>query len=313
MKRFVLITCAAFAAHFSYVASAAVPVEESTEEDRVSGTTSEPRTQPLIRQDTRTQSVRLPEPSRRGNTLDIPPTIEPTQQPTQADVDTTRPAPVLAQDRAMAVRATPVSEAGNLSGLFRQMQIMQQEIQELRGIVEEQEHQIKRLQRDQKEQYLDLDRRVVAISSGQPTPPPASTPTDSSAPAVVPGGSLSERDAYRLAFEGMRAQQFDESLTAFQSLIENYPNGQYTPNAFYWMGEIFLVGKQDGELARQSFMQVVNLYPDHQKAPDAMYKLGVVYNSLGDDVTAKRFLDQVVREHPNSSAAGLARKFLSEL
>lgn len=213
----------------------------------------------------------------------------------------------------MAVRATPVSEAGNLSGLFRQMQIMQQEIQELRGIVEEQEHQIKRLQRDQKEQYLDLDRRVVAISSGQPTPPPASTPTDSSAPAVVPGGSLSERDAYRLAFEGMRAQQFDESLTAFQSLIENYPNGQYTPNAFYWMGEIFLVGKQDGELARQSFMQVVNLYPDHQKAPDAMYKLGVVYNSLGDDVTAKRFLDQVVREHPNSSAAGLARKFLSEL
>lgn len=305
-KRFVLFVCAAIAAHFSFMASAAVPIEESTEEERAQDVRANNpglRSQPLTRQPTtRPQSVRLPEPSRRGNTLDIPPTIEPTT-PGDADVATTRP----------AVVGTESTSAGNLSGLFRQMQLMQQEIQELRGTVEEQDHLIKRLQRDQKEQYLDLDRRVVALSSGRPTPPPSSTTPDSSGPIVTPGENLSERDAYRLAFDGMRAQQFDESLAAFQSLIENYPNGQYTPNAFYWMGEIFLVGKQDGELARQSFMQVVNLYPDHQKAPDAMYKLGVVYNSLGDDVTAKRYLDQVQREHPNSSAAGLARKFAAEL
>lgn len=201
---------------------------------------------------------------------------------------------------------------GNLSGLFRQIQLMQQEIQELRGLVEQQDYQIKRLKRDQKEQYLDLDRRVVALSAGQPSPAPMATPTDTPIPAV-PSGDLSERDAYRMAFDGMRAQQFDQSLAAFQRLIENYPNGQYTPNAFYWMGEIFLVGKQDMELARQSFMQVVNLYPDHQKSPDAMYKLGVVYNSLGDEDAARRFLDQVQREYPDSSAADLARKFAAEM
>ena len=143
--------------------------------------------------------------------------------------------------------------------------------------------------------------------------PPASTPTDSAPVDVATGGSVSERDAYRLAFEGMREQQFDQSLAAFQSLIENYPNGQYTPNAFYWMGEIFLVGKQDGELARQSFMQVVSLYPDHQKAPDALYKLGVVYQTLGDTQTALKYLTEVQRSHPSSSAANLAAKYAAEL
>ena len=295
--------CAAVAAHLPLTtAQAAVPIEESTEEVRAAG--SEAQNRPLIRQQ-ETQSIRLPQPSRRTSTLDIPPTIEPsvgeTSAPRAADIATTRSA------------AIDSSGGGNLSGLFRQMQIMQQEIQELRGVVEEQDHQIKRLQRDQKQQYLDLDRRVVALSSGKPAPAPAAAPTDSPTSGPRPGGNVSERDAYRLAFDGMRAQQFDESLSAFQGLIENYPNGQYTPNAFYWMGEIFLVGKQNPELARQSFMQVVNLYPDHQKAPDAMYKLGVVYNSLGDDTSAKRFLDQVQREHPNSSAAGLARKFAAEL
>ncbi len=294
--------CATLVAHFSLSASAAVPIEESTEESRV----NEPQTRPLTRQPSSVQ--RLPDPSRRGNSLDIPPTIEPSapsSNPIGTAATTIEPQPTFAA-------STQGSNAGNLSGLFRQMQLLQQEIQDLRGLVEEQDHQIKRLQRDQKEQYLDLDRRVIALSAGQPAPAPSASSTDTP-PVVTPSGNLSERDAYRLAFDGMRAQQFDQSLAAFQSLIENYPNGQYTPNAFYWMGEIFLVGKQDAELARQSFMQVVNLYPDHQKASDAMYKLGVVYNTLGDDTSARRFLDQVQREHPNSSAAGLAKKFAAEL
>lgn len=295
------MVCAAIAAHLSFPAGAAVPVEESTEEARVDQDMA-PRSVPLTRQPA-SDTVRLPEPSRRANNLDIPPTIEPSQPMETIGASAQRGTSVV----------EPVSgEAGNLSGLFRQMQLMQQEIQDLRGLVEEQDYQIKRLKRDQKEQYLDLDRRVVALSAGEPSPSPMATPTDTPVPAT-PLGNLSEREAYRVAFDGMRAQQFDASLTAFQSLIENYPNGQYTPNAFYWMGEIFLVGQQDAELARQSFMQVVNLYPDHQKAPDAMYKLGVVYNSLGDDVTAGRFLDQVQREHPDSPAADLARKFVAEM
>ena len=106
----------------------------------------------------------------------------------------------------------------------------------------------------------------------------------------------------------MRARQFDESIQGFQQLIIDYPNGQFTPNAFYWLGELFLAQKLR-EQARQNFMQVINLYPDHQKVPDALYKLGVVYQGLGDDTQALDYLQRVQDQHSQSPAAALAKKY----
>lgn len=249
-----------------------------------------------------TQPLR-PRASEQARSLDIPPTIEPT-------VNSDYQAP--AAQAAPAPQPQSVAGQGQLSELFYQLQVLQQEIQDLRGQVEEQTYLVNRLQRDQKEQYLDLDRRLVAVSENQPAPGPSSTtPTT---PAVnVAAGNLTEREAYTQAFDAMRAREFDASMVGFQQLIETYPNGQFTPNAYYWMGELYLVAKTDAELARQSFMQVVNLYPDHQKTPDALYKLGVVYHTLGDVDAATTYLQRVQQEHPSSSAAGLAAKYLAEL
>ncbi len=290
MLRRSLTTCAALAAQFLLAGTvfAAVPIEESVEENR-DGAVVEPRTR---------------EPQRQRS-LDIPPTIEPT-------LNTDFPAESADQPAA----ATPVAAGtgdGQLSQLFYQLQVLQQELQDLRGQVEEQSYLVSRLQRDQKEQYLDLDRRLVALSENRPAPGPTTT-----TPAATPGpvastGGLSERDAYTQAFTAMRDRNFDASMQGFQSLIEQYPNGQFTPNAYYWMGELFLVAQTDPEQARQSFMQVVSLYPDHQKAPDAMYKLGVVYHNLGDLDSARTYLARVQSEHPNTSAAGLAAKYAAEL
>ncbi len=281
-------------------ASAAVPVEESVQEprDSIGGSTS--LAGPQVPTNDPAADDRLRQ-NRTNTSLDIPPTIEP-----EAQIQEPRPLGTAQPERPAASTQT-----GGLSDLFYQMQILQQEIQDLRGTVEEQEHLIRKLQLEQKEQYLDLDRRVVAISSNKPQPAPTGTPTTQ--PSVPAGGGNTEAEAYRNAFNAMREQRFADSMQGFQQLIERYPNGTYTPNAFYWIGEIFLVAEQDAEQARQSFMQVVNLYPDHQKTPDALYKLGVVYATLGDNDAALRFLGRVQREHPNSSAAGLARTYAAEL
>ncbi|MEZ5558923.1 MAG: tol-pal system protein YbgF [Pseudomonadales bacterium] len=213
------------------------------------------------------------------------------------------------------------SDTGRLSELFYQLQLLQQEVLELRGMVEEQGHQLERLGRDQQEQYLDLDRRVLALRNGSPTPSVGAT----SAPTGQAGGSdagtasttaasasASERDAYTNAFNLMKDRQFEASADAFNQLIVQYPNGMYTPNAFYWLGELYLA-QTDNERARQSFAQVVNLYPDHQKVPDALYKLGVVYHRLGDVTKAREYLNQVISAYPQSSAASLAQTYLAEL
>lgn len=250
--------------------------------------------------------------------------------------------PALAQDAGAATGA-PVSTAQpqqatggdrRLSELFYQIQVLQQEVQELRGLVEEQSYQLNRLARDQKEQYIDLDRRVAGLTTGAAagvssvtSTGQASTPSYGGTPAATtgavaalpasgpggPGGSgASEREAYQNAFDLMKGRKFDESIAAFNGLIVNYPNGQYTPNAFYWLGELHLA-QQDTEQARQAFMQVVNLYPDHPKVPDTLYKLGVAYHRLGDNTRAMEYFSQVQSRYPQSSAAGLAASYEQEI
>lgn len=216
---------------------------------------------------------------------------------------------------AAAGAADAAGEANRLGELFYQLQLLQREVQDLRGLVEEQGYQLERLARDQQEQYLDLDGRVRNLTVGG----------DSSAGrgAQAGGGSTrsdidaaevagSERDAYTSAFNLMKDREFDESVQAFNALLARYPDGEYSANSWYWLGELHLA-RNDLELARQSFMQVVNLFPDNQKVADALYKLGVTHHRLGDNVRALEFLDRVRAEFSNSSAAGLASTYAAEL
>lgn len=222
------------------------------------------------------------------------------------------------QPGASPTSAAAGGDASRLSELFYQLQVLQQEVQELRGMVEEQSYKINRLTRDQQEQYLDLDRRMQSVRANAQQPAAVAPPgpggvggTGSQRISAAPVTG-SERDAYTSAFDLMKARQFDASTDAFNQLIVDHPNGAYTANAFYWLGELYLA-KDEMEKARQSFVQVTNLYADHQKAPDALYKLGVVYHRLGDDQRAREYLNRARTEYPQSSAAGLAQTYLAEL
>ena len=254
---------------------------------------------------------------------------------------------IAAQEMSQAAEPASMNNR-QLAELFYQIQVLQQEVQELRGLVEEQAYQLNRLARDQKEQYIDLDRRVAGLTTGAAgagvaaagsTSPaagaaPGSTAggftsqgtttsttssttaaaTTSGAVVALPGATagVSEREAYQAAFDLMKGRKFDESIAAFNDLIVRYPNGQYTPNAFYWLGELHLA-QQNTEEARQSFMQVIGLYPDHPKVPDTLYKLGVAYHRLGDTQKALEYFADVQSRYPQSSAAGLAASYQQEL
>ena len=210
-----------------------------------------------------------------------------------------------------------VSGAGQLSELFYRIQVLQQDLKDLRGTMEKQNYLIKRLERGQKEQYLDLDNRLVQLGGAKHEDRAAQTEDkESSEEATTLLNEVpefdNEREAYQYAFDLMRNRQYQDSLAGFEEIIVAFPNGQYTPNAFYWIGELYLA-QGDNEKSRQSFIQVISLYPDHQKVPDAMYKLGVVYFALGDNQAALRYLVQVQQDYPNSSAAGLAARYALEI
>lgn len=193
------------------------------------------------------------------------------------------------------------ADVSGLGTLFYQLQLLQQEVQELRGLVEEQSHRLERLAQDQKEQYLLIDREIGQLRAGV-----GESKQGEATIRAAPVGT-DERTAYANAFNLTREKQFAEAIDAFQALLSDFPSGRYSANALYWLGEIYLVVEPpDLERSRQSFVQVVNLYPRHQKASDSMYKLAVVYRQIGDMDRAREYLDRVRNDYGGTTAARLA-------
>lgn len=212
--------------------------------------------------------------------------------------------------------SAPAPAASQSQGeLFYQLQLLQDEVRMLRGLVEDQTHQLQRLKQQSTERYIDIDRRLANV--GTATVPSEAGDTGSvgengvKSPAVA---ALSgEKEAYDAAYSLVNKRQFPEALSAFQQFLMNFPEGKYSPNAYYWLGELYLAIKPaDLEASRQSFAQLLELHPKHAKAADAMYKLGTVYFLKDNKEKSRHWLEKVIAEHGNgvSSAAGKAKDFL---
>ncbi|MEN2503821.1 tol-pal system protein YbgF [Stutzerimonas stutzeri] len=212
--------------------------------------------------------------------------------------------------------AAPSSAQGML---FMQLQQMQEEIAQLRGMLEEQQNQIQRLQQEGLERYQDIDRRLSSGAAGVNQAAPAPTPSTAGAGAPAAsqaqagsqaGDPEQEKLYYDAAFDLIKAKDFDKASQAFAAFLRKYPNSQYAGNAQYWLGEVNLA-KGDLQGAGQAFARVSQAYPQHSKVPDSLYKLADVELRLGNRDKAQGILRQVIAQYPNTSAAQLAQRQLN--
>ena len=182
----------------------------------------------------------------------------------------------MAADPALEARVERLEKTlGNQSAasLLLQVQRLQQEMQELRGLVELQQYKINALTGGQ--------ATATPAAGEQPLPPPIEDTTGveqapgpagagpgaaggpGAGPAFVPpvtkpidaldlrpvapsrlpplpspettaGG---EREAYKTAFDLLKDRRYGEAQKAFRDLLARYPQGQYADNARYWLAE----------------------------------------------------------------------------
>lgn len=205
--------------------------------------------------------------------------------------------------------------------LFMQLQQMQQEIAALRGMLEEQQNQIQRLQQEGLERYQELDGRLsqpqfgAAEQAGSASPVNAPTQQPSSRPpqpSQQPGNPEKEQAFYDAAYSLIQARDFTTAEQAFNAFLARYPDGKYSANAHYWLGEVNLVN-DDLQGAGQAFATVIQNWPEHSKVPDSTYKLAEVERRLGRYERAKAMFERVIEQYPNSSAARLAQQELHKL
>ena len=122
----------------------------------------------------------------------------------------------------------------------------------------------------------------------------------------------SEQALYDAGLASIKARQFEDAIDQLKQLIEQYPDGKFTANAYYWIGEVHAAMPQpDYEQARQALVQVIDGFPGNNKVPDASFKLGKVYHLMGDCSRAKAFLQQVATSYASKSAGQLAERYLA--
>lgn len=217
--------------------------------------------------------------------------------------------------------------------MIDKIQTMQREIQELRGQLEVQAHDLKVLQQQQLSFYKDLDTR---LSSSAAKPATGTAPTDISmgaasrpAPAakvatpvatkpaavVLPASKNNPADeqiSYLAAYELVKNKRYDDAINAMRTFVQKYPQGGYTANAQYWLGELYMV-KKDYPSAIDHFELVLQQFPSSSKAAASMLKVGYAYAASGNNQEAKQRLQQVVKTYPGTPTAQLANLKLESI
>lgn len=134
--------------------------------------------------------------------------------------------------------------------------------------------------------------------------------SDETSPAA--GGEFSETDAKRLydqAYKDLTRGNYSLALLGFREYQRRSPASDLADNAQYWIGECYYA-QRDYDPAIQEFLKVPTDYPQGDKVPAALLKTGYSFLQLEDRASARRYLNQVVEQFPNSEEAVSARNKL---
>jgi tol-pal system protein YbgF len=161
----------------------------------------------------------------------------------------------------------------SLLQLASQLEEVQREVREVRGEVETLRFESEGAATRQRDQYLDIDRRLQSLETGGRVTGSvgAGTAAGGAAGAAV-GASVaggSDRDSYQAAFDLLKDGRYDQARAGFQQFLADYPNSDLAGHGQYWLGETYYVTQQYPQ-ALPEFQRVIDQYPQSRKLPDAL-------------------------------------------
>lgn len=190
-----------------------------------------------------------------------------------------------------------------------QLDELQNEVSELRGVTELHSHQLSQVLDRQRDLYQELERRVseaLQTRAAQPEPVPT-------AGGVNYSDNLNENDLYDRAVNlVLKEKRYDQAINEFEKFLKSFPESNYAANAHYWLGQL-LFNKGNLKEAQSHFDTVVSRFADSSKRSDSMLKLGMVAQKLSNNAKARQIYQKLIQEYPDSSAANLAKTRLASL
>lgn len=125
-----------------------------------------------------------------------------------------------------------------------------------------------------------------------------------------PQGEMQQ--AYDQAFALLGTGDYDAAQQALRAFIASYPNENLTADAYYWLGESWLI-QQDFAQAIQAFQKVIEDFSDHPRYENALLRGADSLVGLNDLDQAITLYNRVIEQFPQSRAAQSAQDRLTRL
>ncbi|MHB8426032.1 MAG: tol-pal system protein YbgF [Gammaproteobacteria bacterium] len=227
------------------------------------------------------------------------------------------------QLEARVDRLDQVLSNHSLVDLSQRLDNLQGQVNQLRGDAQVLQHDQELTNKQQRDLYSDLNKRLQKLELGL-----SNAAAATQVPAAGTGGAVAatataasvngatvaggDQAAYQQTFDLLKQGRYEDAINGFTNFIQQYPQSSLVPNAEFWMGEAHYQ-MSDFHGALVNYQAVMQGYPNSNKAPDALLKIGYAQYELRHYQAARKTLDSVIRQYPGSNVARLARQRLERM
>jgi tol-pal system protein YbgF len=128
----------------------------------------------------------------------------------------------------------------------------------------------------------------------------------------VKKSELSAQKLFDKGYDAITRASYSDALQSFKEFSEVYADHELAGEAFYWLGEVYLV-KDNPEKAAVAFSTGLTKDPKGGKAPSNLLKMGYAFKQLEQADMARGSWQKLIEDYPNSEEADEARQELDAL
>lgn len=205
-----------------------------------------------------------------------------------------------------ALNAKLTTLSGQIDQLRRSLLEMNAQLEQLRSEMATQRGQnevllrdVSEVQRRQKDLQQGIDDRVSKLE-------PQSVTLDGKTFQADP----EEKRQFEEALAQLRQADFAGGLSALNNFLKRYPSTGYKESALYWLGNAYY-GQRDYKQSISVFRSLLSAAPQHARAPEALLSIANCHTELKETKSARKALDDLIKNYPDSEAALVARERLA--
>ncbi|RMF64108.1 MAG: outer membrane protein assembly factor BamD [Calditrichaeota bacterium] len=115
------------------------------------------------------------------------------------------------------------------------------------------------------------------------------------------GKKLGEEELHQQAQTFEQEEKYDEATKAYETLLKDYPQGQYADEAVQRLAFLYYNNYHDFDKAIAYHERLIKDYPDSHFVPQARFMIGYIYaNDLKDYDMARKAYTDFLEHHPDN-------------